>query len=351
MTAAPYFIAEAGVNHNGSETMALRLVDIASEAGADAVKFQTFKADSLVTETVAACAYQQERSDAQTQRDLLTALELPEKSFVRVAEHAAAAGIEFMSTAFDTRSLDFLVTELGVKKIKIASGEITNPELLLSAARTGLPIVVSTGMANLSDVEFALGVIAFGRISTAEPTLEACARAWAKGAPEDVTLLHCVTAYPTPPEQVNLRAMETLAAAFGLPVGYSDHTEGLAASVAAVARGAKIIEKHFTMDRGLIGPDHAASLEPHELKELVGMCREAAQCLGDFRKAPVTAEAANAGQIRRSVVARRAIAPGEVLGAQNLTTKRSAGGADGRLLWGLFGRRADRAYEKDEPVR
>lgn len=346
----PYFIAEAGVNHNGDEALAMHLIDIAAEAGADAVKFQTFRADALVTASVAACGYQRERSDATTQAQLLKALELPNDAFVRIAEHAAAAGIDFLSTAFDTASLDFIVNDLSVKQLKIASGEITNPELLLASARTGLPMIVSTGMANLSDVEFALGVIAFGRISDDKPTPHACAQSWATQTPSDVTLLHCVTAYPTPARDVNLRAMDTLSAAFGLPVGYSDHTIGSAASVAAVARGAVMIEKHFTIDRTMSGPDHAASLEPRELANLIAMCRETAECLGSPRKRPAPSELANAGEIRRSVVARCAIEPGEVLGETNLTTKRSAGKTDGRMLWSLFGRVAERYYEKDEPV-
>lgn len=350
MERIPYFIAEAGVNHNGDESMALRLVDIAAEAGADAVKFQTFRANALATDTVSACDYQRERSNVETQAGLLKALELPEESFIRIAEHAAAVGIDFMSTPFDTQSLEFLLNRLSVKQLKIASGEITNPELLYASARSGLPLIVSTGMASLSDVEFALGVIAFGRIYDTAPTIDACRRAWALDPPSDVTLLHCVTAYPTPPQHVNLRAMDTLAAAFGLPVGYSDHTVGVAASIAATARGARVIEKHFTIDRALPGPDHAASLEPGELAELIKLCREASLCLGDFRKRPVPCEMANAETIRRSVVARRAIVPGEVLGATNLTTKRAVGGAEGRMLWSLFGSTAARAYSKDDPV-
>ncbi|MFM8901543.1 MAG: N-acetylneuraminate synthase family protein [Burkholderiales bacterium] len=263
-------IAEAGVNHNGSLDTAHQLVDAAADAGADVVKFQTFRADKLVTRQAHKAAYQERLTDAeQSQFDMLKALELSESAHRELLQHCTERGTEFMSSPFDTESLQFLVS-LGVRRIKLGSGELTNAPLLLAVARTGLPLILSTGMSTLADVEAALGVLAFGYDSdaSAAPSRAAFTHAWARlparaVVMERVALLHCTTEYPAPRDQVNLRAMTTLQQSFGVSCGYSDHTEGHAVALAAVTLGAGFVEKHFTLDRTMPGPDHQASVEPN----------------------------------------------------------------------------------------
>lgn len=351
-----FIIAEAGVNHNGSADRALAMVDAAAAAGADAVKFQTFRADALAAEDAPAAPYQTAATGETSQRRMLEGLVLDRDAHVRLAERCRARGVAFLSAPFDTVSVD-LLTELGVDRLKIPSGEITNGPLLLYAARTGLPLILSTGMALLGEVEEALSIIAFGRTAPrdavpddaalrAAPTSPAC-----RGALSGhVTLLHCTTEYPAPPPDIHLRAMDTLAAAFGLPVGYSDHSEGVAVATAAVARGAVVIEKHFTLDRALPGPDHRASLEPGELAVLVAAVRTVEAALGDPIKAPQPGEAANAAVARRSLVAARPIAAGEPYTAENLIALRPGGGVSPMRLWSLLGRRAARAYRRHEKI-
>ena len=285
-------IAEAGVNHNGSLELALRLVDVAASAGADVVKFQTFKAEQLATVEAAKAEYQVANTHAAgSQLEMLRRLELSPADHDALLKRCSDRGIRFMSTAFDAQSLAFLAG-LGMPAIKIPSGDITCGPLLLQAARLRQPLIVSTGMSTLADIEQALGVIAFGLTRDGEPTGRAdfeAAYAGAEGRAalqSHVTLLHCVTQYPAPPLSVNLRAMDTMAAAFGLPIGYSDHTAGIEVSIAAVARGARVIEKHFTLDRTLPGPDHAASLEPDELARMVTSIRNVEQALGSPIKSP-----------------------------------------------------------------
>lgn len=356
MTDRVFFIAEAGVNHNGSLDMALRLVDVAADAGADAVKFQTFRADKLVTRRAAKAAYQVANTgEAGSQTEMLRALELSEVDHEALLAHCRGRKIGFMSTAFDMESLAFLA-RMEMPAVKIPSGDITYGPMLLAAARVGRPLIVSTGMATLADIEDALSVIAFALIRDGEPSgrqdLEA-----ARLSPEgraalerSVTLLHCVTQYPAPPESVNLRAMETMASAFGLPVGYSDHTMGVAVSIAAVARGATVIEKHFTLDRTLPGPDHVASLEPGELALLVQSIRTVEKALGSPRKEPNAGEIENRAIARRSVVARRPIAAGQIIAAADLTAKRPHDGLSPMDGWALLGTAAARAYDIDDPV-
>lgn len=351
-----FIIAEAGVNHNGSLEMALRLVDVAADAGADAVKFQTFKAEHIATVKAQKAAYQVANThDAGTQLAMLKRLELDAAGHRQLLARCRERGIRFMSTAFDAQSLAFLST-LDMPAIKVPSGDITCAPLLLQAARLRKPMIVSTGMCTLADVEQALGVIAFGLLSEREPSgrgdFEAAyASAQGRAALEQyVTLLHCVTEYPAPPEAVNLRAMDTMRAAFGLPVGYSDHTEGIEVSLAAVARGAKVLEKHFTLDRTLPGPDHAASLEPTELASLVRGVRVIERALGSSIKSPAPAEVPNRGVARRSVVAARRISKGEPISLDALACKRPGSGISPMDLWSLDGRLATRDYTEDDLI-
>jgi N,N'-diacetyllegionaminate synthase len=258
-----FIIAEAGVNHNGDEKLATALVEAAAKSGADAVKFQTFSADKLTRKGAEKAEYQEQATGEGDQHGMLKALEMSENLHRRLFAHCSELGIEFMSTAFDEESLDFLI-ELGIKRIKVPSGEITNAPLLRHMAKKGLPLIVSTGMAALDEVVAAVDIIRAAR----------AAHGFVEPLVEKVTILHCTSNYPTDSADVNLRAMNTLARTTGLPVGYSDHTLGLAVSTAAVALGATVIEKHFTLDAGLPGPDHKASLEPDQLCALVQQIRD-----------------------------------------------------------------------------
>ncbi len=358
MTDRATIIAEAGVNHNGSLDLALRLVDLATEAGADIVKFQTFRADALATASAPRARYQAANTgDADSQLAMLRALELDEQAHLRLLQHCRDAGIRFLSTPFDDASLRFLVDTLRVDALKIGSGEITNGPFLLAAARTGLPVILSTGMSTLSEVEAALGVLAFGyrRPHGAEPGRNAFDEAYCEeegqhALREKVTLLHCTTEYPAAFEDANLRAMDTLTAAFGVRVGLSDHTPGIAAAVAAVARGACMIEKHFTLDRNMPGPDHKASLAPADLKQLVRTIREAEASLGTATKRPSPAERSNIPVARRVLVAARDIAAGERFSKENIVAKRAGSGISPMRFWEFQGRVARRAYRQDEAL-
>jgi len=349
-------IAEAGVNHDGDLGKAMALVDAAADVGADIVKFQTFRANALATTAAPKAAYQKRLSgEAETQHAMLSRLELSEADHVALVEHARARGLEFLSTPFDEVSLA-LLERLGVARLKIGSGDLTNAPLLLAVARTGRPLILSTGMADLSDVEEALGVLAFGyAASTVEPRARSFRAAWhAQGARavlrDRVVLLHCTTDYPCAPSDVNLRAMDTMATAFGLPVGYSDHTDGEAVSVAAVARGARVIEKHVTLDRSAPGPDHAASLEPEAFASLVRAIRSVEAALGDGIKRPSPVEIPNIRVARKSVVARRPIRAGQRIEADDLACKRPGDGLRPISLYDLVGSIATRDVAIDEPL-
>lgn len=354
-----YVIAEAGVNHNGSLDLARQLIDAAAEAGADAVKFQTFRADSLVTEAAPKAAYQRETTDAaESQYAMLKALELSEADHDALVAHCQERAIQFLSTAFDEDSLDFLVERYDLPRVKMPSGEITNGPLLLCAARTGRPVILSTGMSTLGEVEQALGVLAFGYTAAlkAKPGTEAFAHAYASdegqaAVRERVTVLHCTTAYPTPFEAVNLRAMDTLRSAFGVRVGYSDHTTGIAVPVAAVARGAELIEKHFTLDRSMPGPDHRASLEPDELGAMVRSIREVEAALGSSIKAPTAEEMENQQVVRKSLVARTPITVGESLTDTNLAVRRPGTGLSPMRYWDVVGTATQQAYAPGDAIQ
>lgn len=350
-----YVIAEAGVNHNGELDLARKLVDRAADAGADAVKFQTFDANKLATRAAPKAGYQQRTTDAaESQLDMLRKLELPREWHWELRERARSRGIEFLSTAFDVGSLIFL-EELDLPFYKVPSGELTNGPLLWQFARQGRPLVVSTGMATISEVEQALAVIAHAFNAEAEPVDIAevwrgwSEQSWRNSLRERVTLLHCTSQYPTPMQECNLRAMDTLRA-FGLPVGYSDHTEGILIPVAAVARGATIIEKHFTLDRAMPGPDHKASLEPAELTQMISQIRDLQLALGDGAKCPQPSEWNTRQAARQHVVAARDIVAGGVFSRDDLTTARSGGGMPASELWGLIGSAVARAYAAGEPI-
>ena len=356
MSRAVFVIAEAGVNHDGSLHDALRMIDVAADAGADAVKFQTFQADQLVTRRAAKAAYQTRNTGGDGgQHAMLKALELDREAHHVLAGHAAERGVRFMSTAFDFDSLDFL-TGLDLPAIKIPSGDLTWAAMLLKASRLGLPLIVSTGMADLDEIRAALSVIAFGLTREGRPRgqddlVAAFTDTRAQAAlRRQVTLLHCTTEYPAPLEAVNLRAMDAMAEAFGLPVGYSDHTLGTTVAVAAVARGATVIEKHFTLDRARAGPDHAASLEPAELKAMITAVREVEVALGRAVKTPAPAEVDNRLIARRGLVAARSIAVGEPFTPDNLAAKRPADGRSPMDIWALLGQPAARAYQADEGI-
>ena len=349
-------IAEAGVNHNGDEKLAFELVDAAFKAGADIVKFQTFKAKNLVTADAVQADYQVANTQKkESQLDMLSRLELSWEAHHKLVAYCNELGIEFLSTAFDSESLAFLVNELGIKRLKLPSGELTNAPLVLEHARTGCDIIVSTGMATLSEIEAALGVIAFGYTAAhdALPGVEAFQRAYSssegqKALKEKVIVLHCTTEYPAPMEEINLRVMDTIHQAFALPAGYSDHSEGITIPIAAVARGAVVIEKHFTLDKNMEGPDHKASLEPAELGAMVQAIRQVEKALGSTIKTPTISEIKNKSVARKSLVANKAIALGEKFNAENIIIKRPGSGMSPYLYWELQEKIATRPYQVGE---
>jgi N-acetylneuraminate synthase len=357
MSERAYIIAEAGVNHNGDLDRALAMVDAAAAAGADAVKFQTFRPAALVTRSAPQAEYQiRNEGDSGSQLAMLQRLVLSDADHHQVMAHCSARGIDFMSSPFDTASARFLIEELQLPRLKLGSGELTNAPLLLKIANAGRALILSTGMATLDEIRAALGVLAFGYLRQDTPTSQAACRAmlddpaaWAV-LRDQVALLHCTTEYPCPLDQVNLRAMDTLREGFGLPVGYSDHTLGIQVSVAAAARGATILEKHFTLDRSLPGPDHVASLEPDELTALVTAVREVSQALGSAEKTLAESERKNQPVARKSLVAAAAIRQGELFSADNLTVKRPGTGRSPMDYWDLLGTPAARDYQPDELI-
>lgn len=326
-----FIIAEAGVNHNGDIKLAKKLIDIAKETGADAVKFQTFKAEEVVTKSAEKARYQKETTGAaESQLEMIKKLELTEKNFDELFTYAQEKEIIFLSSPFDKGSVD-LLDELGVPVFKIPSGEITNFPLLKHIARKKKPIILSTGMSALDEVEGALKVIR------------------EEGA-EEIILLHCVSCYPAKVEDMNLRAMETLRCAFKLPVGLSDHTLGITIPIAAVALGACVIEKHFTLDKSLPGPDHRASLEPVELKGMITAIRDVERALGDGVKQPIAEEEENKKVIRRSIVAKAAIPEGTLITEELLEIKRSSIGLEPKYLEEIVGKVTRAAIEQGEGV-
>jgi N-acetylneuraminate synthase len=336
--------------------MALRLVDAAAETGADLVKFQTFKAEALVTAAAPKADYQNRNAPESTsQFEMLKALELDRAAHEALIARCKAKGIGFLSTPFDPESVDLLTRTLGLKLVKVSSGDLTNAPLLLQLARSGADLIVSTGMATLDEVEDALGVLAFGYMEKGEPGGDAFRRAFANPAAREalagkITLLHCTSDYPAKLDDINLRAMDTLAARFGIPTGYSDHSVGIAVSIAAAARGATVIEKHFTLDRTLPGPDHKASIETGEFKQMVDAIRAVSRSLGAAAKAPTAAELSTRKVARKAIVASRPISSGEAFSLENLAVKRAGEGIAPIRLWEVVGRKARRAYVADEAI-
>ena len=326
-------IAEAGVNHNGSLALAKQLIDVAATAGADIVKFQTFNASRQVTSTAKKADYQtQTTSITETQHEMLSRLELTDAMHHELIAHCATRNIDFFSTGFDIESVDLLVRH-GQNHFKIPSGEITNLPYLRHIGRLGKSVILSTGMANLGEIEAAIDALE------------------AAGTPRAMlTVLHCTTEYPTPMAEVNLRAMLSIHAAFGVAVGYSDHTQGIEVAIAAVAMGATVIEKHFTLDRNLPGPDHKASLEPSELNALVAAIRNIEVALGDGIKRPSPSEARNRPVVRKSLVASRAITSGALFTAENITAKRPATGISPMRWDEVMGKTALRDFGPDELI-
>lgn len=356
MADSVYIIAEAGVNHNGSLELAKKLIDVAVDAGADAVKFQTFKADTLVSKKAEKADYQRQTTSAdESQYEMIKKLELDEEAHRLLIDYCKKAGIQFLSTPFDLASVDLLARTFDLPCIKIPSGEITNGPLLLKSAQTGKSVILSTGMSTLGEIEDALGVLAFGYLGNSGPSIAAFRAAYCSAQGQalllnKVTLLHCTTEYPAPFIDVNLKVMDTLKSAFGLPIGYSDHTEGIAVPIAAVARGAVVIEKHFTFDRALPGPDHKASLEPAELRQMVRSIRDVEQVLGVGTKHPTPSELKNMPVARKSLVAACTIRSGESFTAENLAVKRPGNGLSPMQQWDLLGRKASKDFAVDEPV-
>jgi N-acetylneuraminate synthase len=352
-----FIIAEAGVNHNGSLAQALALVDAAAEASADAVKFQTFKAEEVISRYAAKAEYQlKTTNESESQLEMVKKLELDLSAHQQLMQRCKVRKIQFLSTPFDLPSVDMLVKDLKVLRIKVPSGDIANGPLLLHVAQSGLPVILSSGMSTLGDIEDALAVLAFGYLQSEEaPSIAGFMRAFLstegqQQLQQKVTLLHCTTEYPAPFEDVNLLAMDTMASAFGLPVGLSDHTVGHSVAIAAAARGAVVIEKHFTLDRNLPGPDHKASLEPDELAAMVKAIRQVEIALGSPRKLVATSEAKNQNIARKSLVAAVPIRAGERFTPENLTSKRPGNGISPMYYWQVLGRRASRDYESDELI-
>lgn len=345
-------IAEAGVNHNGDMAIAYELVRAAQQAGADAVKFQTFTASELVTEEAQQCDYQVRNTQkVESQLAMLERLELSRQDHIELQQFCHQIGIEFLSSAFDSNSLQFLVDDLKLKTLKIASGEITNLPFLLEHAQTGCDLIISTGMSTLSEVQTALEVLAFGLIKhkTEVPSAAKFKHAYESdegqySLKQKVTVLHCTTEYPAPLSSINLRALDTLKEAFELPVGYSDHSDGITVSIAAVAREATVIEKHFTLDKTMSGPDHQASLDPNQLSEMVTAIRAIELALGDGIKKPVETELDNRRHARKSLICAKDIAKGELFSQHNVTIKRPGDGLPPSLYWQLIGTESTQDY-------
>lgn len=324
-------IAEAGVNHNGSLELAKQLAEKAKEAGADYVKFQTFQTEKLVTFDAKKAEYQIENTkQTDSQFNMLKKLELSYEDFKELKEHCEEIGIKFLSTPFDFESIDFL-KEIGIDFWKVPSGEVTNRPYLEKISKNGMPVVLSTGMCDVDEIEAALNVLK-------------------KGGCTDISILHCTTQYPAPMNECNLNVIETLKDRFNLTVGYSDHTEGIFVPIIAVARGARIIEKHFTLDRNMEGPDHKASLEPHELKEMIDKIREVEIILGSNEKKPTESEKKNIGVARKSIVAKCDIYEGDVFSEENLDAKRPGTGINPMQWYDVVGKAAKRNFKRDEMI-
>ena len=325
-----YIIAEAGVNHNGSFVLACKLVDAAKEAGVDCIKFQTFKSENLVSRSAKKAEYQKRTTGDSSQQDMLKKLELSFDDFIKLKDYCKESGITFLSTPFDFDSIDFL-NSIDIPFWKIPSGEVTNLPYLVKLAKTGKPVVMSTGMCNMEEIQTAIEILS-------------------SNGTKDIKLLHCNTEYPTPFGDVNLKAMQTIREAFHLEVGYSDHTKGIEVPIAAVALGATIIEKHFTLDRNMEGPDHKASLEPQELADMVRSIRNIEKALGTGEKTPSPSEKKNMPVARKSIVAKTIIKAGDIFTEENITVKRPGSGISPMKWFEVLGTKAIRDFDEDELI-
>lgn len=352
-----YIIAEAGVNHNGSLEMAKELVKVAKEAGADAVKFQTFQAENLVTKQAKQANYQIDNlGEATSQFEMLKKLELTYDEFEELQAFCCTENIAFLSTPFDFESVDFLLDHLQMGTVKIPSGELTNAPFIHYIATKQKPIILSTGMATIQEIHEALAFLAYGLARSRAPVvLERIQGFYQTEEATEVlkryiTLLHCTTQYPAPAESINLQAINEMKQIFQLPVGLSDHSEGIHIPIAAVSMGATIIEKHFTLDKTLEGPDHIASLNPNELKTMIKGIREIEQAMGDGIKKPTSIELQNRIPARKSLVAQKTIQVGELFTANNLTVKRPGNGVAPSKYWSYIGKVASKSYDEDELI-
>ncbi len=359
MTNKTIIIAEAGVNHNGDINLAYKLIKEASLAGADYIKFQSFKAETLVTLNAEKAAYQKENTNdsSENQYQMLKKLELSHQMHKDIYKACEKEGIKFLSTPFDIDSLNYLVKNFPMDFIKLGSGEITNAPLLLEAAKTKKNIILSTGMSNLQEIEDALSVIGFGYYAKENeyPSQENFQKFYKKPEvkkllKEKLSLLHCTTEYPTADQDINLRAMQTIKNNFDVNCGYSDHTKGIEVSLYAVAMGANIIEKHFTLDKSMPGPDHKASLDIKELNKLVKEIRRTEKILGSGVKEPATSEIKNINIARKGLKAKTDIKINDIFTKENLTTKRPNSGLSPYLYWDLLGKKAQTNYKKDEDI-
>ena len=351
-------IAEAGVNHNGKEDLAIKLIDEAVESGADIIKFQTFQSTSLVSEVAKKADYQSKNiNNSESQLEMLKGLELSQECFIKLKKYSTQKGIGFLSTAFDKESLDFLINTLGMSTLKIASGELTNAPLVLEHAKTKRDIILSTGMASNNEIQNALEMIAFGYTNERDLDPDALtvkkiikSQEIQRILRKKVTLLHCTTRYPTPVEDTNLNSIDNLKNNFDLNIGFSDHTTSLLVPALSVLKGVKIIEKHFTIDTDLEGPDHKASLNPCQFKEMVTNIREAESALGNYEKTLTQEEKNNKKAGRRSLHVCKNVKKGEKFTKDNMTTLRPGNGISPFSYWDMLNKEAKRDYFSGELI-
>ncbi len=352
-----YIIAEAGVNHNGSVEVAHKLLQVAADCGADCVKFQTFKAELLCSRSTSVVEYQGKNTNFSSQQELLRSLELPKEAHYDLLKEAKKRNIEFLSTPFDIQSLDFLINELGLNRIKISSGDLLNSLLLVRAAQSQVNVILSSGMACLGDIEIALASLVWGYTQKNYPQslaqmLEILQdRSMHALLQQKVTLLHCTSAYPAPFEDINLGAMKTLKQAFGLTTGYSDHTMGIEVSIAAVAMGAQVIEKHFTMDQQMDGPDHKASLSPIQLGDMITAIRNIEKAAGSSFKYRSAVENEIFHKVQKKILANKAIRKGDIISTEHISLKRNESGRIAYDIWDVLGRHSLVDYKEEDPLQ
>lgn len=352
------FIAEAGVNHNGDIDRAFQLIDTAADAGADIIKFQYYKTEKLLIKDTPKAEYQKNNTNIlESQFEMLKKLELNRSDIKKIIDRCNKKNIEFLATPFDEESLDELVS-FGIKRIKIPSGEITNGPLLVKAARSNLPLIVSTGMSNMNEIEDALGLIVFTYLeknrdisSKSEIKKYLYTDSFYSLLSKYITLLHCTSQYPAPLDSINLNSMSEISRKFNVPIGYSDHSEGSVVTIASAALGATVIEKHFTLDKNLPGPDHKASIEPNELNHLIKSIREVEVALGSEIKQSLKSEECNKFVARKSLTARKEIIKGTEFTRDNLIALRPGNGVSPMKIWDLIGKKANKNYKSGEPIQ